>query len=151
MEQERVIHFTHLIDGIHKRVQKLRTDYAANFGVKGVHVFWVYELLSHPEGLSAASLAASSKIDRSLISREIKALESIGYIRAEKQSGKRGYNSKIVLTESGIEAAHKMRDIMMDFQNLADDGVSKSDLEIFYSVLEKINYNLEKTDLVGSN
>lgn len=150
MEQERVIRFTHLIDGIHKRVQKIRTDYAAAFGVKGVHVFWVYELLSHPDGLSAASLAASSKIDRSLISREISALESIGYVSAEKQGGKRNYNSKIVLTESGVEAAKKMRSIMLDFQNLANDGVSDEDLETFYTVLEKINNNLENTELAGT-
>ena len=142
MEQERVMHFTHLIDGVHKRIQKIRTDYAATFGVKGVHVFWVYELLSHPEGLSAAELAASSRIDRSLISREISALEAIGYISAEKQSGKRNYNSKIMLTESGIEAARKMRNIALDFQVLADSGISDSDLEIFYSVLEKIHHNL---------
>ena len=142
MEQERVMHFTHLIDGVHKRIQKIRTDYAATFGVKGVHVFWVYELLLHPEGLSAAELAASSRIDRSLISREISALEAIGYISAEKQSGKRNYNSKIMLTESGIEAARKMRNIALDFQVLADSGISDSDLEIFYSVLEKIHHNL---------
>ena len=142
MEQERVMHFTHLIDGVHKRIQKIRTDYAATFGVKGVHVFWVYELLSHPEGLSAAELAANSRIDRSLISREISALEAIGYISADKQSGKRNYNSKIMLTESGIEAARKMRNIALDFQVLAESGISDSDLEIFYSVLEKIHHNL---------
>ncbi|MBQ6892596.1 MAG: hypothetical protein IJN48_00170 [Clostridia bacterium] len=147
MEQERVMHFTHLIDGIHKRIQKIRTDNAATFGVKGVHVFWVYELLSHPEGLSAAELAASSQIDRSLISREISALESIGYVSAEKQGGKRNYNSKIVLTESGIKAAKEMRNIALDFQSIADQDISANDLEIFYSVLEKINYNLENTDL----
>ena len=148
MEQERVMHFTHLIDGIHKRVQKIRTDNAATFGVKGVHVFWVYELLSHPEGLSAAELATSSRIDRSLISREISALEESGYIRsAEKQSGKRNYNSKIMLTESGIEAAQKMRNIALGFQAMADRDISPKDLKIFYSVLEKINHNLENTDL----
>lgn len=147
MEQERVIHFSHLIDGIHKRIQKIRTDYAATFGVKGVHVFWVYELLSHPEGLSAASLAASSKIDRSLISREISALEAIGYVSAEKQGAKRNYNSKIVLTDSGIAAAKKMRGIMLDFQDLADSGVTHDELETFYSVLEKINNNLEKYEV----
>ena len=148
MQQERVMHFSHLIDGIHKRIQKHRTDNAADFGVKGVHIFWVYELLLHPEGLSAAELALSSRIDRSLISREISTLESIGYIRsAEKQSGKRNYNSKILLTESGIAAAHRIRDIALDFQKIAGEDISPEELEIFYSVLEKINYNLENTEL----
>lgn len=146
MEQERVMRFAHLIDGVHKRIQKIRTDYAATFGVKGVHVFWVYELLSHPEGMSATELAASSKIDRSLISREISALEARGFITAEKQSGKRTYNSKIVLTESGIETAKKIKDIAMNFQDGASKDVSKEELETFYDVLEKLHNNLENID-----
>ena len=146
MEQERVMRFTHLIDGIHKRIQKIRTDNAATFGVKGVHVFWVYELLSHPEGLSATELAASSHIDRSLISREISALEARGFVRAEKQSGKRTYNSKLVLTETGVEAAKKIKEIAMDFQSEASKDVPVEELEIFYSVLEKLYNNLENIE-----
>ena len=146
MEQERVMRFTHLIDGLHKRIQKIRTEYATAFGVKGVHIFWVYELLSHPEGLSATELAASSKIDRSLISREISALEARGFIAAEKQGGKRTYNSKLVLTESGIEAAKKIKNIALNFQDGASGNVTTSDLEIFYNVLEKLYSNLENMD-----
>ena len=146
MEQERVMRFAHLIDGVHKRIQKIRTDYAATFGVKGVHIFWVYELLSHPEGLSATELAASSKIDRSLISREISALEARGFITAEKQSGKRTYNSKLILTESGIAAAKKIKNIAMDFQDGANKGVDSDDLATFYTVLEKLYNNLENMD-----
>lgn len=146
MEQERVMRFTHLIDGLHKRIQKIRTEYATAFGVKGVHIFWVYELLSHPEGLSATELATSSKIDRSLISREISALESRGFITAEKQGGKRTYNSKLVLTESGIEAAKKIKNIALNFQDGASCDVPISDLEIFYDVLEKLHKNLENMD-----
>ena len=146
MEQERVMRFTHLIDGLHKRIQKIRTEYATAFGVKGVHIFWVYELLSHPEGLSATELAASSKIDRSLISREISALEARGFIAAEKQSGKRTYNSKLMLTESGVEAAKKIKNIALNFQDGASGNVAISDLEIFYDVLEKLYSNLENMD-----
>ena len=92
MEQERFMRFISLIDGVHKSVQKIRVDNAATFGIKSVHILWVYELMRHPEGLSAAELAAKSNIDRSLISREISALEANGFIKIEKQSGKRNYN-----------------------------------------------------------
>ena len=88
MEQERFMRFVNLIDGIHKSIQKIRIDNAASFGIKSVHIFWVYKLLSHPEGLSAAELAANNNIDRSLISREISALEANGLIKIEKPNGK---------------------------------------------------------------
>ena len=144
MEQERFMRFVHLIDGIHKHVQKLRVEYAAELGVKGVHVFWVHELLSHPEGLSATELAASNHVDRSLISREISALESKGLIKAMKPEGRRNYNSKLTLTDSGIEVAKKIKDFAMKCQTACGDGVCTEDLEIFYNTLEKLYSNFEQ-------
>ena len=143
MEQERFMRFINLIDGVHKSVQKIRLDNAASFGIKSVHILWVYELLKHPEGLSAASLAAISNIDRSLISREISALEANGIIKKEKQSGKRNYNAKIVLTESGIEAAAKIKQLAMTLQQSIGKDIPENELEIFYNVLEKIYQNFD--------
>lgn len=143
MEQERFMRFVNLIDGVHKNVQKLRLDNAAEFGMKSVHIFWVYELALHPEGLSATELAAKTNIDRSLISREISALESKGFIHIDKQSGKRTYNSKLTLTDSGKAAAEKIKNLAIKFQNIANNNVSQDELIIFYSVLEKLYNNFE--------
>ena len=143
MEQERFMRFVNLIDGIHKSIQKIRVDNAATFGIKSVHIFWVYELLAHPEGLSATELAANSNIDRSLISREISALEANGFIKIEKQSGKRNYNSKLTLTETGIEAANKIKQLAMRFQDIIGKNVPENELEIFYNVLAKLYNNFE--------
>ena len=143
MEQERFMRFISLIDGVHKSVQKIRIDNAATFGIKSVHILWVYELMRHPEGLSAAELAAKSNIDRSLISREISALEANGFIKIEKQSGKRNYNSKLTLTESGVEAAEKIKQLAMAFQKNVSRDIPENELEIFYDVLEKLYKNFE--------
>lgn len=143
MEQERFMRFVNLIDGIHKSIQKIRVDNAATFGIKSVHIFWVYELLAHPEGLSATELAANSNIDRSLISREISALEANGFIKIEKQSGKRNYNSKLTLTEMGVEAANRIKQLAMKFQEIIGKNVPENELEIFYSVLAKLYNNFE--------
>ena len=75
LENVRFEKFTLLIDGIHKSISKLKIDTAPYLGVKSVHVFWVYELSLHPEGLTAAEIAAVRMVDRSLISREIAALK----------------------------------------------------------------------------
>ncbi len=144
MEQERFMRFVNLIDGIHKSIQKIRIDNAASFGIKSVHIFWVYKLLSHPEGLSAAELAANNNIDRSLISREISALEANGLIKIEKPNGKRNYNSKLTLTEIGIETATKIKQLAMNFQSIIGKDVPDGELETFYSVLETF-YNKFET------
>ncbi|MBQ4599676.1 MAG: hypothetical protein IJB19_07160 [Clostridia bacterium] len=149
MEQERFFNFTRLIDGIHKDVLKIRLDYAPAFGVKSVHVFWLYDLLSHPEGLSATELAASSQIDRSLISREIAALKKQGLIQSENVEGKRNYNAKLTLTESGKAAAKRISELGVYFQNRVSEDIDEKKLMIFYDALEKMYRNLEKIAAEG--
>ena len=144
MESERFFQFTRMVDGIHKNILKLRLDNASAFGVKGVHIFWVYELLKHPEGMSATELAANSRIDRSLISREISALKKQGYIKAEETTGKRSYNTKLTLTESGKEAAERIGALGLEIQNRVSGEISEEELAVFYSALAKIYDNLEK-------
>lgn len=142
METERFRKFVLLVEGIHKSVQKIKFNNAPDFGVKGVHTLWVYELLCHPEGMTASELAAKSMIDRSLISREIEPLVQKGYIKVAESGRKRSYNTKITLTEEGKKIAVGIGEIAMDIQNRADEGISDSELESFYSTLEKLYKNL---------
>ena len=142
MESERFRRFVLLVDGIHKSVQKIKYNNAPDFGVKGVHTLWVYELLCHPEGMTASELATQSMIDRSLISREIERLKEIGYIETDDNKGKRNYNTKIRLTEKGRAVAASIGDIAMDVQTRANAGITDSDLEGFYRTLEKLHKNL---------
>lgn len=144
MESERFRKFILLVDGIHKSVQKIKYNKAPDFGVKGVHALWVYELLCHPEGMTASELASQSNIDRSLISREIELLKEKGYITVEEAVGKRSYNTKIKLTEKGTEVARKIGDIALEIQDRADMGVDEAELERFYATLEKLSSNLSK-------
>ena len=143
METQRFNQFVQLIDGIHKSVSKIKLSVAPHLGVKSVHVFWLYELLSHEEGLTAAALASKTRIDRSLVSREIEELCSGGYVQVNGGGGKRrGYNSRICLTEKGRALANTITAYAMDMQTAADAGVSEEELASFYRTLEKLHRNL---------
>ncbi len=144
MQQERFNQFVQLIDGVHKSVSKIKMAYAPRLGVKSVHVLWLHELLSHPEGLTATALAAKSKIDRSLISREIEELRKGGYIEVVGGSGekRKNYNSRIVLTEKGIELAQTITHRALEIQSAADMGLSEEETEAFYRTLVKLHDNL---------
>lgn len=144
MQTARFYRFVLLIDGVHKCIQKLRIDTAPYFGVKSVHIFWVYELLAHPEGLNAAELASRSMISRSLVSREIEELHKDGYIEVyETARGKRkNYNSRITLTEKGRELAEKIMEEGMKIQNAAGMDITPEELSNFYATLEKLHRNL---------
>jgi DNA-binding MarR family transcriptional regulator len=127
-----------LIDGIHKSIHKMKVEAAPTLGVKAVHVFWVYELMIHPEGLTAAELATKSMIDRSLVSREIEALKKSGFVESDAGSGKRNYNARIFLTKSGLKLAERIVGYAKYVQSTVDLGISEQELESFYSTLTKL-------------
>lgn len=142
MELERFGKFTLLIDGIYKNIHKIKLDNAPDLGIKSVHVFWIYLLRKHPEGLTATELASHSEIDRSLVSRELQKLCADGYIMSMGGTGKRrNYNSRLVLTEKGAELAEYIRREAMAVQARADAGITEEELELFYTVLEKLHNN----------
>ncbi len=141
METERFGKFTLLIDGIHKNVSKIKTYTAPELGVKSVHVFWLYTLSRHPEGLTSAELASQSDVDRSLVSREIVALRKGGYIVSLGGDGGRSYNSRHKLTERGFELADRIIEKVLTVQKEVGVGISEEELNAFYSTLEKLHGN----------
>ena len=140
----RFYRFALLIDGIHKCISRLKFELAPHLGVKSVHIFWLYELRAHPEGLTAAELASRSMISRSLVSREIETLQQDGYIHVQEIArGKRkNYNSRIIQTDKGKALAYHITAEGMKLQNAADIGISNEELTAFYGTLEKIYKNL---------
>ena len=144
MIKERFYLFVLRINSISKYINKLKFDFAPQLGVKNVHIFWLYELYVHPEGLTASELASRAMISRSLISREIENLLENGYIQMQKNSkGKRmNYNAHITLTEKGVNLAQNISKKGMEVQSRVNQGISEEDLIIFYSTLEKLQNNL---------
>ena len=143
MESSRFGNFVLKVEGISKAIRKIKLGEAPKFGLKGVHLFWLCELLKRPDGIAASELAEISNINRSLISRELTALHKSGYITTA-HSGKHGYNAKLTLTRKGIETANRINDIAIGFQNRASCGISEDELASFYSTLDKIYSNLSR-------
>ena len=144
MEENRFEKFTLLIDGIHKSIHKIKIDEAPRLGVKGVHVFWLFELYLHPNGLTATEIANVSRIDRSLVSREIEALKSDGYITVAEAAKPRKYNERLQLTEKGTLVAENIMQRVFCIQDAVSVGIDEEELEIFYSVLERLYENFNK-------
>jgi len=145
MAADRFYIFSLLIDGIHKCIHKIKFDFAPDFGVKNVHMFWIYELGEHPEGLTATELAEKNMVSRSLVSRELECLRDNGYvILHENARGKRrNYNSRITLTEKGHQLANHIRQEALSVQSRVNEGISQEELTAFYATLEKLYRNMQ--------
>ena len=95
----------------------------------------------HPNGLTAAEIAAVNKVDRSLVSREIETLKKNGYVKTEDNGKKRSYNSRITLTESGLALAERIRSEAIRIQEAVGADISDEELASFYVTLEKLYGN----------
>lgn len=146
MIKERFYLFVLHIKNISKYIEKLKFEFAPQLGVKNVHIFWLYELYTHPEGLTASELASRAMISRSLISREIEDLLKKEYIQMQTdESGKPlSYNSHITLTEKGVALAKSISKKGLEVQSRVNEGISDEELVIFYGTLEKLERNLKR-------
>ena len=138
LEQERFEEFSSLISGIYGSIQKLKARYTAQLGLKAVHVFWIYLLREHPEGMSASELAAAGQSDRSLVSREIDDLFEKGIIFTRDESGKRRYGWKLELTDKGRELADVISAVAAEVQDTVSRGIPEEDLVTFYRTLRTL-------------
>ena len=143
MEAERFEQFSSLISGIYRDIQKLKTKWTEPLGMKAVHIFWVYLLKNHPEGLSASELSRHSQSNRSLVSREIQDLLNLGYVQAETSKHRR-YGQKLTLTQSGLEVATRISEASLDIQNQVNANIPEEDLIVLYRTLGTLMENFHR-------
>ena len=144
MEAERFEQFSSLISGIYRDIQKLKTKWTEPLGMKAVHIFWVYLLKNHPQGLTASELSRHSQSNRSLVSREIQELINLGYVTVERTAGQRRYGQKLTLTQSGVEVAEKISEASLDIQNKVNAGIPEEDLFVLYRTLGILMENFHR-------
>ena len=144
MEGERFEQFSSLISGIYRDIQKLKTKWTEPLGMKSVHIFWVYLLKNHPDGLSASELSRHSQSNRSLVSREIQELIDLGYVQAGSKSHQRRYGQKLTLTQAGFEIADKISKASLEIQNTVNAGIPEADLVILYRTLSILLENFHR-------
>ena len=144
MESERFEQFSSLISGIYRDIQKLKTKWTEPLGMKSVHIFWVYLLKNHPDGLTAAELSRHSQSNRSLVSREIRELIDLGYVAHVNTSQKSSYGNKLILTESGMKIAQRISEASLDIQNKVNAGIPQEDLLILYRTLGILMENFHR-------
>ena len=141
METVRFEKFVTLVEGIRKSISRLKDEAVPSFGIKSVHVMWLYRLRLHEEGLTAAELAAATTVDRSLVSREISSLKKNGYIESRDSGSKRGYKARWCLTERGRAVADGIRALAIRIQDKASEGIDPAELAAFYETFEKLHAN----------
>lgn len=93
--------------------------------------------ISENEGLTQAQLAETHRKDRNIVSRNIDVLEEKGFvIRKRGITDRRSFT--IHLTDLGHSVIAKHKNLIKESEQEALTNLSKDEISIFYSLLNKI-------------
>ena len=145
---DRFERFSSSIFEIYRYWHKIATDEMEKYGLKGTHCIYLITMLQHPDGITAANLCEICGRDKADVSRMITILEKKGLVRKEAVGGNR-YRAKLILTEEGRDAAahvHKRAAIAVE---LAGEGMTDEERQVFYRCLDRITANLQTLSREG--
>ena len=138
---DRFMRFSMAMETISKNVQKYKNEEMSSFGLKSMHLMFLYCLGQADDGLTATELSKSCGVDKAFISRMAADLRSVGYIDyAEHANGH--YKKRLQLTAHGREIITDINRRVSVAVEKVTDGISRERLEVFYGVLEQMNTNL---------
>lgn len=101
--------------------------------------------LADNDGISQKAIAHQMKISPAAVAVTIKKLESGGFIERQN-SADDGRQNIIALTEKGSAVIEKTRLIFTDIDKHMISGISKHELRLFASCLERMYKNLDNLE-----
>ena len=139
---ERFKRFSLAIAEIDRYWHRIAGDEMEKYGLKATHSVYLLSMLDHPQGLTAARLGEVCGKDKADVSRMVSILEKHGLICKQGVSGSQ-YRASLQLTQTGREAAQKVRNRASLAVELASQGISEEDRAALYRSLETIVSNLQ--------
>ena len=139
---DRFVKFTISISKLNKLINKVKSEgMKGKFDLKGVHTLCLYQLMSNDNGMTSTEIAKSCDLDPALVSRTLSELCQKELIEKVGKVGK--YHARYCLTQRGAQISAEMKQITQSVQLFVDQGITKEELDIFYSVMEKLSCNFE--------
>lgn len=129
---------------LNRYLQKIKDMEMKQFGLKGTHAMCLYYLGQHNEGLTAARLTELCKEDKSAISRCLSGLIDKGLVRCSLPENKRSYRTLNYLTEKGSALVKEMDSRITNALFHGGWGLTDSERNTFYDVMERILDNLSQ-------
>lgn len=142
MNGERYVRFCIAVEQMAKTLQRYKNEKLAAFGLRSMHLMFLFQLNQAEEGLTVSELAVSCSVDKAFISRVATELSGIGYVEYKNKVGSR-YRNKLVLTELGKYVMEQINTVIDDTISAVSSEITDEQFKTFYTVLGTINRNLE--------
>ena len=111
-------------------------DYEIGWGQQ----FYVEYLYEHP-GATPQEMASCIRVDKGTLSKTIKKLDEIEYIRVVSDEKDRRVKH-LYLTEKAVPAAEKIKEVHAGFYQVFTEGLSLEELESAEKTLRKMTENI---------
>lgn len=141
---ERFEAFTGGVIELNRYLQRIKDLEMRRFGLRFSHAMCLYYLGQNPGGLTATQLTALCHEDKAAISRCLAQLTQKQLVISDAPTDKRSYRTLHTLTEEGRSLTDKMNARVEAALFNGGSGLSQTDREIFYRVIDTILQNLEK-------
>lgn len=139
---DRFMRFSVAMDTILKKIQKYKNERLSSYGLRSMHLMFMYCLFKDPNGLTPGELAKKCSVDKAFISRITNDLKKMGYVDYSPEEKTVHYKRKLFLTPSGNSIMSSVNEIITESVDRITSGISPEELEVFYSVISKFDNNL---------
>lgn len=138
------IRFSIATDTVMKKIQKYKNDQLSVFGLRSMHLMFLYCLSKAKDGMTPGELAQSCSVDKAFISRISSELRTLGYVDYDPLLNDESmrYKKRLTLTPKGKEIMVAVNEKVKESVDVISAGISPDDLEIFYKVLAAFDRNL---------
>ncbi len=140
--EDRFIRFSIAMDTILKKIQKYKNDHLSDFGLRSMHLMFMYCLFKEQHGLTAGELSQMCSVDKAFISRITNDLRELGYVEYASPEKNAHYKKHLHLTENGKKVMNRVNEMIGDAVEKISSGISSEQLETFYTVLAVFDNNL---------
>jgi DNA-binding MarR family transcriptional regulator len=123
------------------RLMKMYYDYnLADFEIGWGQQFYVEYIYDHP-GASAQEMVECIRVDKGTLTKVMKKLAEIGYVEVVR-SEKDKRVKFLYLTEKGVPAAKRIKEIHSNFYNILCSNIQPSDIQCTEQTMEQMMENI---------
>lgn len=104
--------------------------------------FYAEYIYDHP-GTSAQEMVERIRVDKATLSKNIKKLVALGYVRIEDDQEDKRVKC-LFLTPKGVPAVKRIKEIHHDFYHTLCSGISSQDIRLSEHILEQMMENINQ-------
>ena len=130
-----------LISAIHRKTYQRMQAKLKAYDIDAGQFFFLRYLLQH-QGIAQEEVAHNLLLDKATVSKGIKRLELLGYIRKEVNPADKRENH-LFPTQKAILKRKEMDEIYMEINRFLFHDISKDEIKILEDILNKILYKFD--------